>query len=89
MSLEVVYMPSFIRQFDGLPHSLQEEALEKIEEFRDSNNHKKSRVHPLQGRLAGRFSFRIDYKNRIVFRWYTKDKKTAVLLAVGDHDVYR
>ena len=81
-------MPSFIRQFDRLPHALQEESLVKIEEFKNTENHKTVRVHKLKGRLAQRLSFRVDYQNRIVFRWLDKTQKTAVLLAVGDHDVY-
>ena len=89
MKIELFYMPAFIHQLDHLPHVLQEEALEKIEEFKDVRNHKKLRVHKLTGSLVGRCSFSVDYRNRIVFRWLDKSQKSAALLAVGDHDIYR
>lgn len=85
--MEVSFKPSFVRQFKRLDPALQQEVVEKIEQFKDRRNHKSLRVHKLKGRLAGRYSFSVNYKDRIVFHYETKDR--AVLLAVGDHDVYK
>ena len=84
--LEIIYTPSFIKQIGKLETDLYEETLEKIELLKNSTNHKKLKVHKLKGPLAGRFSFSINYKIRIVFTY--SSKKEIVLHAIGDHSVY-
>ncbi len=85
--MEIYYAPSFLQQLKSLEKDLQNEVIEKIELFKDRRSHKKLKVHKLKGRLAGRMSFSIDYRNRVVFR-YLNDK-AVILLAVGNHDIYR
>ena len=70
-----------------LEKGLVEEVLEKIELFKDSENHKILKVHKLQGQLSDLHSFSVNYKIRVVFEYLSKNE--AVLLMVGDHDVYR
>lgn len=72
----------------ALPHDLQEEAIEKIEVFKDVKSHKSLKVHKLRNRLRGRHSFSVNYKTRIVFKYVGKPKE-ALLLAIGDHDIYK
>ncbi|MBU1126539.1 MAG: type II toxin-antitoxin system mRNA interferase toxin, RelE/StbE family [Patescibacteria group bacterium] len=73
-----------------MPPELKEEAMEKIELLRDVKNHKQIKVHKLGGRLKGRYSFSVNFKTRIVFRYLNTKKPQEVLLtAIGDHDVYR
>lgn len=86
--MEVSYTPSFVRMLKSLPQALIEEALEKIQLFRDPRNHKQLRVHKLSGRLRGRYSFSVNYKIRIVFNYLNTTPKTARLDAIGDHTVY-
>lgn len=80
-------LPSFVRHLKRLSSSLQEEVIEKIELFKESRNHRGLRLHPLHGRMAGRYSFSVNYRYRIVLR-FEKKKNVAVLLAIGDHAVY-
>ena len=87
--IEVAYKPSFLRQLKKLDSTLQEEVLEKIDLFKDPRNHKALEVHPLHGRMTGKFSFSVDFRNRVAFKYPEKDKTVAVLLAVGDHSIYR
>ena len=87
--MEVAYIPSFLRQLKSLPPELKEEALEKIELFPDIENHKQLKVHKLGGRLKGRYTFSVNYKTRIVFRYLKTKPKEALLTAVGDHDAYK
>ena len=81
------YKPSFVRDFKKLPTELQEEAFEKIEDFRDSSKHKKLKVHKLKGRLKDFYSFSVTYSHRIVFLY--ENKQTVTFVAIGDHDIYR
>ncbi len=89
MLIEVLYKPSFVRQFNTLEPALQEEVYEILERFKHPEQHKSLRVHKLKGSLSGWYSFSINYRYRIVFMWETKNKKSATLLAIGDHGVYR
>lgn len=86
--MEVSYTPGFLRMLKTLQKGLQEEAIEKIELFKYPENHKQLKVHKLGGRLKGRYSFAVNYNIRIVFRYIAKPKE-ALLLAIGDHDVYK
>ena len=85
--MEVYFKPTFIRKLKSLEAALQDEIMEKIELFKDEKNHKQLKVHKLQGVLSGRYSFSVNYKTRIVFLYISKNE--VVLLAVGDHEVYK
>lgn len=84
--MNVYFLPIFMRQFNKLDPALQNEIVEKIELFKDKNNHRQLKVHGLHGRLTGRYSFSVNYKTRIVFSYLSK--KEVVLFAIGDHEVY-
>ena len=84
--MKVHFKPTFIKKFKRLEIALQEEVLEKIELFKDEKNHKQLKVHKLNGVLSGRYSFSVNYQTRIVFSYLSKNE--AVLLVVGDHEVY-
>lgn len=86
MSIKIHFKPTFVRGFKKMEKNLQEEALEKIELFKDAKNHKQLKVHKLHGVLANRYSFSVNYRFRIVFVYLSKSE--AVLLAIGDHEVY-
>ncbi len=85
--MDVAVTPRFRRLFKKLPVELQEEVLEKIELFTDPGSHTALRVHKLQGRLADQWSFSVNYRYRIVFVWEERNI-SAILIAVGDHDLY-
>ncbi len=85
--LDIAYKPGFIRQLQKLPPALQQEVKERIALFRENHTNPTFHTHKLKGALEGRWSFSINYQYRIVFGF--EMKKSVVLLAVGDHDVYR
>lgn len=72
---------------NGLEKDLVEEAIEKIELFKNPENHKILKVHKLHGRLTGCYSFSVNYKFRIIFEY--NSKKEASFLSIDDHDMYR
>lgn len=83
----VSFKPSFVREAKRLESALFEELLEKIELLKDKKNHSTLKVHKLHGKLHGFWSFSMTYKVRVVFQFESKSE--IVLLAVGNHDVYR
>lgn len=87
--MEVSFAPSFFRAMKTLPTELQEEVFEKIDLFRDVVNHKALKVHKLHGKLKGCYSFSVSYNIRVVFEYLLTKQKEALLLAVGDHDIYK
>ncbi|MEK7116922.1 MAG: hypothetical protein AAB837_02045 [Patescibacteria group bacterium] len=87
--IEVVYAPSFVKQFQTLEKNLAEEALEKIELFKNRRNHKQLKVHKLKGPFSGWYSFSVNYRIRILFEYPLKSRKEVLLLAIDDHDIYR
>jgi len=85
--MEISYKATFVRQYDKLDEGLQREVLEKIELLKDKDNHSLLKVHKLHGRLKKNYSFYVNYKIRAVFMWEGSEK--AILLAIGDHDIYK
>lgn len=85
--MEILFKQTFIRQFNKLENDLQEEVLEKIDVFKNTDNYKILKVHKLKGKLNDEYSFSINYRFRIVFNYLSK--KEVVFLYIGDHDVYK
>jgi mRNA-degrading endonuclease YafQ of YafQ-DinJ toxin-antitoxin module len=85
--MEVAFKPSFVRQLKKLPTLLKEEVIEKIELFKNEASHPVLKIHKLHGDLKEYFSFSVNYRYRIVFTWEIKNK-SAIFVAVGDHEVY-
>lgn len=85
--LEILYQPTFVRQYKKLPKDLQEEVKEKIALFKKEPDHAFLKTHKLKGRLSGRWSFSVNYEYRIVFNYLSK--KEVTLICVGNHDVYK
>ena len=85
--MKISYKATFIRQYNKLDGDLQREVLERIELFKDKDNHSLLKVHKLHGRFKENYSFYVNYKIRIVFVW--EDSEGAILLVIGDHDIYK
>lgn len=85
--IEIIYAPNFVKQLKKIEQSLQEEVLEKIDLFKNRDNHKYLKVHKLHGKFNKCFSFSVNYNVRIVFE-HIKNNRIA-LLSVGDHDIYK
>jgi len=88
--VEVTYSPNFVKKFKKLRNknkALADEILEKIELFKNKGNHGQLKVHALKGKLKGFYSFSINYKDRILFK-YTRGKSEVYLITLGDHGIY-
>jgi len=85
--VKLIYAPTFIRQYKKLPQALQEEIKEKIELFKEKQNHTFLKTHKLKGSLKNKWSFSVNYKYLIIFK-HTQNQEIA-LLSVGDHEIYK
>lgn len=85
--VDLEYSSDFLGKYKKLEPALKEEVRERLEEFRDPRNHEKLKVHKLKGVMKGLLAFSVNYSDRIVFEW-SKNKKTAYVLGVGDHSIY-
>jgi len=89
--VEIIYSPNFLRRLKKIKKKdkrLFEEILEKVELFIKEKHHKSLKVHKLHGRMRAWYSFSVNYKIRVIFK-YSKKKSEANLLDVDSHDVYR
>ncbi|MBI5793552.1 hypothetical protein HZA87_00475 [Candidatus Uhrbacteria bacterium] len=84
--VQVAYTPKFVRAYKKLVPGLQIEVKQALELFADKGNHDRLRVHKLSGRMEDRYSFSVNYKIRVVFRFLPDGR--ALLLTVGDHSIY-
>ena len=66
---------------------LGEEIADKIELFKNRENHIQLKVHKLHGSIAGFWSFSINYKYRIIFEPINKNE--VIFHDIGDHEVYK
>ena len=85
--IEVFFTKSFIKTVKYFDKDLKEEVFEKIDMFKNKDNHILLKVHKLHGEYKNYYSFSVNYKIRIVFLWSNKNKVT--FYAIGDHDVYK
>jgi mRNA-degrading endonuclease YafQ of YafQ-DinJ toxin-antitoxin module len=85
--MKISYKATFVREYNKLDKDLQEEIVEKINLFKDRENHILLKVHKLHGKFKESYSFYVNYKIRIVFIW--ENDEEAILLAIGDHDIYK
>ena len=85
--INIIYAPVFVKKFNKLDKNFQDEVIEKIDMFKNKDNHILLKVHKLHGVLKDKYSFSIDYNTRIIFEW--NDKKEALFYSIGDHDVYK
>lgn len=76
----IYYSPEFKRQFRKLPKHLQTIAIEREAVFRKDPFSPTLKTHKLTGRLQGIWSFSLDYKNRVLFRFL--DGKTILFESV-------
>lgn len=85
--MEVAYTRAFFKRLDKYEEDFQKEIFEKIEEFKNVENHKQLKVHKLHGKFSKCFSFSVNYKTRIVLEYLSKNE--VALLSIGDHDIYK
>ncbi len=85
--ISVAYAPRFVRQYKKFSRSLRDEIKRRIHLFKSDSSDPRLKVHKLHGGLNGKWSFSVDYKYRIAFKYLSDNE--VILLAVDDHDIYK
>lgn len=85
--IKLFYTPVFLRRYEKLSEPLKEEIREKILVFKKNPRFPSLHTHKLKGRMQGSYSFSVNYRYRVVFRYDTPE--TVALLSVGNHDIYQ
>jgi addiction module RelE/StbE family toxin len=88
MNVRVIrYHPDFIADLKKLDPSIQQRAIKTEFLFRSNPLHPSIRLHPLKGKLAGKWTLSVTMKIRIIF--LRLEKGEIVFLSIGQHDIYR
>jgi len=88
MKIDVFYTKRFVKQVSKFDTNLQKDIFASVKYFKDTKNHKQLEVHKLKNSMRMFHSFSVNYKMRIIFI-FEKDKKSATLLQVGGHEIYK
>jgi len=87
--IRIGFAPEFFRRLRRVHPDIQEQALHRLELFKESDNHRSLKVHKLKGRMKNQYAFSVTYKIRIIFKWLSKSKDHAYILTLDDHDIYK
>ncbi len=85
--ISVSYAPKFVRQYKKFNRLFKDEIKERIYLFKNDFSDPRLKVHKLHGDLKGKWSFSVDYKYRIAFKYLSDNE--VILLAVDGHDIYK
>ena len=80
--ISIVYSPFFIRKFNKLENGLQEDVIQKINLFKDRENHNMLDVHKLHGKFIGKNVTGIyvgTYDFSPIARYYSAEKTIVYL----------
>lgn len=78
---------SFKRSFAKLSSSIQNKVISRTALFEINSRHPSLNTHKLKGKLKDRWSFNVDRRHRVVFKFVNGDE--VVYYDVGTHEVYR
>ncbi len=84
--MNILVSNEFERHFKKLPKDLKLMAYDKSAIFLVDHFHASLKTHKLKGELEGYYSFSINNKYRIVFKFEGKD--SVRFCRIGTHDIY-
>ena len=83
--MQVIYSPTFLRQYKKLEGDVQKRAEEKERIFRQNPFDTRLKTHKLHGRISNLWAFSITSKIRIVFEF--GEAGSITFHAIGKHDI--
>lgn len=88
MAFEVIVAETFADQYKLLPAPIRRKSEKQLALFRNNPFHPSLHTEKLAPKQAERWSFRVDRRYRILFRFV--DARGILLIAIGTHDwLYR
>jgi len=84
---KIYYTPTFKKGWQKLPKKVKKKAIKKEKLFRQDAFHPNLLSHKLTGKLKNYWSFSIDYRSRIVFRFLKKGE--VLFVDAGGHEIYK
>ena len=84
--MEIEYSAHFKDTYQKIGPQIQQKAEKGEVLFRKDPFDPRLKTHKLHGKLKEFYSFSIDRRNRIVFKFVARFR--AVFLDIGDHDIY-
>jgi len=85
MNNTVYYSKDFRRDWQKLPDSIKNLAIEKEKMFKQNPFYSSLGIHQLKGRLKGMWSIRLNIQYRIILQF---EEDCAVFIAIGTHGIY-
>ena len=87
MTLNVRYSSFFKRQYKGLTLRQKTDFKHALQRFVENPFDPSLKTHKLQGKLQGFWSFSINYSDRVLFKFSSKEM--IDLINIGGHSIYR
>ncbi len=87
--IELIWDEKFKRLFKKLNQKhpdLKEQFRSKMELFVIDPFHPSLKTYSLSGTLKGSWAIRINFEQRLIFRFMDKEKKKILLIDLGTHD---
>jgi len=86
--IEIILAQEFEKRYAELPSLIKKKAEKRADLFRENPFHPSLHTEKLEPKHRGLWSFRIDRRHRIVFRFL--NGTSALFLSIGPHDwIYR
>jgi addiction module RelE/StbE family toxin len=85
--MEIIYSPSFLRNYNNLPEFVKNKAEEREIIFRKNPFDKRLKTHKLSGKFSDFWSFSVDYSYRIVFEF--ESGNVVIFHKIGNHSIYK
>ncbi len=79
--------PYFEKQFNRLPKNLQKITARKLLLFENNPSHSSLNTHKLKGELSAFWSFYINDKFRVLFRFLKNNE--VIYYDIDTHDIYK
>ncbi len=88
MSINEIYPTThFIKAYKSLSEEIKVHAKNREKIFKANPFDPRLNTHKLKGRLKGYWSYSVDYRYRVLFRFI--DNETILYHDVGTHEIYR
>lgn len=85
--IHIEYTKHFIKQLKKLSKDKQQQTIKAEKLFRKDPFTPRLKTHKLTGKLDELWAFSINYQDRVIFEFLTKEK--VLFHRIGSHDIYK